>query len=151
MGSRRKISHSNAPAVRTDGPPVEPEPELRTIQVLYHAPIPVGHRVEVQFFKESPEGPSAPDAKILVESPIVTDLDSGVSYSALSHYDQTGHLREWLEVPFPERLQPRPHVYFAERITGRVTACRVISDARAPTKLEVMTQLRVELELSDER
>jgi hypothetical protein len=116
---------------------------IRTVQVLYHAPIPVGHRVEIQFFKDMSAGPAPSDHQVISETPIITDLDTGVAYSAFAHYDHAGHLREWLRTPFPERLEPQPNVFFAERVTGRVLGCRIITDPRTPGKVEVMTQLRV--------
>jgi hypothetical protein len=119
---------------------------LRTVQVLYSAPIPVGHRVEVQFFRESEEGAGAGEQQLLLETPIITDLDTGVVYASIAHYDRGGRLRQWLQTPFPERLEPYPHVFFGERLIGLVVACRVITDARAPGALDVMTQLKIEPE-----
>lgn len=150
MGSRRRISRgAERPAPgQTSGPAAAAgrTTEVQTIQVLYSAPIPVGHRVEVDFFKHSPGGPSAAEFTVLVDKPIITDVDTGVVYAALSHYDHAGELRAWLQTPFPERLEPQQDVYFADRLTGTVTACRVITDARTPGKTEVMTQLRVEID-----
>ena len=146
MASRRKVSNSGGGPTRggaaADQSTSRVTP-IRTVQVLYHAPIPVGHRVEIQFFKDMSAGPSPSDHQIISETPIITDLDTGVAYSSFAHYDHAGQLRDWLRSPFPERLEPQPKVFFAERVTGRVLGCRIITDPRTPGKVEVMTQLRV--------
>jgi hypothetical protein len=113
------------------------------VQVLYHAPIPIGHRVEIQFFKDMSAGDQPAAQTVIAETPIITDLDSGVTYSAMAHHDHAGKLRDWLGTPFPERLDPQQNVFFAERVTGRVLGCRIITDPRTPGTMEVMTQLKV--------
>lgn len=119
---------------------------LRTVQVLGHVPIPVGHRAEVQHFASTEAGAPTPDQELLLQAPIITDLTTGVVYACMVHYDRRGHLRQWLSTPFPERLEPHPTVVFGERIVGKVLSCRIISDARRAGQLEVMTQLKIEPE-----
>lgn len=146
MGSRRPVGKKPAGAGRggaaADQSAARVTP-IRTVQVLYHAPIPIGHRVEVQFFKDMSGGDAPAQHKVIRETPIITDLDTGIVYSALAHHDHAGKLRDWLDVPFPDRLEPRPNVFFAERITGRVLGCRIITEPRNPGTMEVMTQIRV--------
>ncbi|HEY8376331.1 MAG TPA: hypothetical protein VIK91_07580 [Nannocystis sp.] len=99
-----------------------PEP---VVYVLHHAaPIPVGHRVELQFYERN-DGFFVVEYIEQVDTPLIRDLDTGIEYAP-----------EWLFKREPwEQLGPSsakalemsPSVRPTRSLVGRVIACRVVT------------------------
>jgi hypothetical protein len=101
---------------------------VERIELLYPAPIPLGHRVEVTWYRR-PEldfwGTESPSSGRKVPGePALRDLDTGVLYGP-----------DWIFAeriappssiaPRPMALEAREGLVVAEQVTGRVRYCRV--------------------------
>ncbi len=103
-----------------------------TFDLLFAAPIPVGHRVELIWRGE----PTAEYKGILGKptigsgpadrsKPTVRDLDTGIIYGPLDHYlTQTVKHRNHVR---PIEAEPNAALEPAGHFIGRVLACRVLS------------------------
>lgn len=114
-------------------------------------PIPVGHRVRVEYFHSCKEtrglfGRGAPEVKIReIDSPRVTDLTTGIIYGHLIHYDDGGSLRG-SKINAGDQLL-RSDLEVRQTIEGEVTACRIamigFEGSSAPTCEQHETVLEV--------
>ncbi len=115
---------------------------LRTLPLLLCAPIPVGHRVEVRFYKGSKRGHLGtvePDVRPL--EPLVLDLDSGIRYGGHWLFSSAGVDHHVVNV---NSDGIRADLEVVEIVTGRVRGCQVVTVNS--TGLSVETLLVVETE-----
>lgn len=116
----------------------------QVLQLLGACPIPVGHRVEVQFFY-APRGGGlfgggapVPD----LENPLVTDLETGVRYGMFPHFHQ--QIRVWDGQAFALSPDPLPELREHSRWSGTVRKCNVV--ATRWQRREIQTTVVVELD-----
>ncbi len=114
-------------------------------------PIPVGHRVVVEYFESFREsrglfGTGEPRVKTrVIDSPRVTDEDTGIVHGHLAHYDGGGSLQGGKINAGTQQL--RTDVRVRERIEGVVVACRLamigFEGISAPTCEQYETVLEI--------
>ncbi len=116
----------------------------RRIELVFAAPVPVGHRVELTWWAEADKGRLLTRAgKRMPFVPELTDLDTGVVWvAAWTHASASGRRsHEVLE------LGPRRgDVTVVGRLVGRVRACSIAT----VTWAEVTQQTALELEVEEE-
>lgn len=115
------------------------------IVCVYVAPVPVGHRVEVRWTEEVRRGlvPGQDRTDSRPAQPVITDLDTGVVY--LSDWTVGAGRRRGPDLPHDVGTALLPDHRVAATVTGRVTACRVVTIRSTPT-YDVQTHLTVEPE-----
>lgn len=103
---------------------------MQIYELLFAAPIPVGHRVELIWHREPAEkaffsskrsfGPAIPS------KPVVRDLDTGIVYGPLDHFmtKTSGYSTDEVRPLSEEVVGGLP---VAGALTGRVVTCRVLS------------------------
>lgn len=98
---------------------------MQTIELLYPAVIPVGHRVEIRWY-EAPVGGFWGSKPVVVDhEPLVRDLDTGVVYAPGWLFAESTGVR-------PNRAQevrrePRTDAREVRALTGTVKSCRVLA------------------------
>lgn len=93
-----------------------------TIYFLGVAPIPVGHRVEVRtYFIET--GVFRKKLEPNFDQPILTDLDTGIVYSAATNYAQISMYTPGARLSLP--LKPRADLKLHGLWTATVRACNI--------------------------
>jgi hypothetical protein len=97
----------------------------RTFVILGVVAVPVGHRVEVTVFTRD-VGVVRVDLVPQPQEPLVRDLDTGVAYGRIFHFSHQEGVQPDVTLP----LEARTDLEVAERVVGRVVACRVISGGR---------------------
>jgi hypothetical protein len=119
------------------------QPQTYTLQHV--APIPVGHRVELQFFEEAGSGGLFKKGEANLHEPMVRDLDTGVIYASHWHFvdrasiTQTSYFTKVNAYP----PAPLPALKPAGRVLGRVLACRVITECMGSQIFKVQTTLTI--------
>lgn len=113
---------------------------METLTLLFAAPIPVGHRVEVRWYAVTTAGLFSRSHQERAHEPVVTDLDTGVEY--LSDFVLQGpgikHANQ------PVALDPARRIGEEVRVLrGRVRGCRVVT-VRAFSEIDLQTYLVVE-------
>lgn len=97
--------------------------------VVHHAaPIPIGHRVELQFF-ERDTGFFSVEYSEQLDMPLIRDLDTGIEY-APEWLFKTG-ARDHLGVSSSQALEMSPSVRPTRALSGTVVACRVVTGLMA--------------------
>ncbi|WP_437723519.1 hypothetical protein [Sorangium sp. So ce861] len=121
------------------------QPQTYTLQHV--APIPIGHRVELQFFEEAQfAGLFKKDqAQVNVNEPLVRDLDTGVIYASHWHFVERASMTQatlFAKVnTYPPN--PLPSLKPAGRVLGRVLACRVLTECVGSQIFKVQTTLTI--------
>jgi hypothetical protein len=116
----------------------------RTFTVVYPVPIPVGHKVKLQFYLK-PEGILKKKYVPQENQPLITDLDTGIEYGSFWHYKNVMSMSASSytanEYPFDVRNDIEP----AESFTGKVKKCRLLTEAFSDI-WKVQTLLVIELD-----
>jgi hypothetical protein len=118
------------------------EDGMERLVLVYAAPVPIGHHVEIQWYgvpKAGLFGGGRRDER--PAEPVVTDLDTGVRYMT-DFAVRTGGIKrpnEPLELD-PERLLGEP----VRTLRGVVRSCRVVT-VRSFSEVDLQTHLSVEL------
>lgn len=107
----------------------------------YVAPIPVGHRVELEVLATVEQGLFKATKERHPHHPWIKDLDTGIEYTACWHHEELRGIRFKAGNVYPEERQP--YVEVAERISGRVVACRLVTE-RIGDSWQVQTRLTLE-------
>lgn len=96
-----------------------------TVFVFHHAaPIPIGHRVELQFF-ERDTGFFSVEYSEQLDMPLIRDLDTGIEYAPEWLFKTEA--RDNLGLTSPRALEMSPSVRPTRSLTGTVVACRVVT------------------------
>ncbi len=115
---------------------------MKTSTVVYSAPIPVGHRVEVTWYGESSCKLFGGSKTTVREyEPIIRDLDTGVEYASDFVYG-TGSSKK---PDTPLEVSAEVQAEEIESVRGRVVACRVVT-LRGFSDYDVQTELTIEPE-----
>jgi hypothetical protein len=100
----------------------------KTITVVYPVPIPIGHRVKVQFFYQS-EGILKKKQTLQVHTPLIIDDDTGIEYGCYWHYKKVMAMSASSYYPDEYPLNIRDDIKAGELISGTVKRCRVLTEA----------------------
>ena len=99
---------------------------METYELLVLAPVPVGHQVEIRWYKKQIKGLlSGTRWQEFPHSP-VKDLDSGIVYGTFDCFWDSG-VAATLKMDSPTELgeQVLPQLELKKTVTGKVAACRV--------------------------
>ncbi|SFE09344.1 hypothetical protein SAMN02745121_02996 [Nannocystis exedens] len=116
---------------------------LRRMQkfvVLFQAPVPVGHRVELVWYEIVTAGMFGQSRKARPHEPVVTDLDTGVVYVSDRVLETAG--AKLPHEPFEVSDRPPGYAEVARRVRGIVRGCRVIT-IRSFSDIDVQTELTI--------
>jgi hypothetical protein len=116
---------------------------IRRIDLRGACPIPVGHRIEVRIFlsEEKVSFFGNEPAKPLFETPLITDLETGVRYGSFEQFHAPLSMYQPGQIVHPA-TEPLPHLRDHSRWAGRVLACNVLYTGMS--KNELQTTLVVE-------
>lgn len=115
---------------------------MEQVILLFAAPIPLGHRVEVRWYALSKSGLFGSSRQERVHEPVLTDLDTGVEY--LSDFVLQGPGVKRPNQPLA--LDPARKIGEEARVLrGRVTSCRVVT-VRVFSEIDLQTHLEIEPE-----
>ena len=99
----------------------------RRVHLIGPVPIPVGHRVEITWYQEeeTTTGLLGGDkTKVTpIETPVVVDVETGVRYGLLAHFDEGSAYRGGQINIQEHRL--RDSLVSTEHLVGKVTACSI--------------------------
>lgn len=113
---------------------------MRNVVVLYAAPIPVGHRVEVRWYTQVSSTLFGGSKETDRESePVIVDLDTGIEFASDHAYTGGGVKRPDEPIELSEVVTAEP----SSLLRGVVRACRVIH-VRRFSELDVQTYLAIE-------
>ena len=93
-------------------------PQSQTLQVFLNAPIPVGNRVSVKFFRTDGFFGSSTNEK----EPLITDLDTKITYGKPWHFVEVGGA---FAVDFKPEIKPELTV--EKVLEGVVESCTIIT------------------------
>lgn len=116
----------------------------KTITVVYPVPIPIGHRVKVQFFNKK-EGILKKKSVLQVNHPLIIDEDTGIEYGSYWHYKKVMTMSAISSEPDVYPMEVRDDLETGETITGRIKKCRVLTEAFSDI-WKVQTSLIIEAE-----
>ena len=116
----------------------------RTITVVYPVPIPVGHKVKIQFFYKQ-EGLLKKKKTLQVNHPLILDEDTGIEYGSYWHYKHVMAMSASSYEPEEYPLKIRDDIEAGELITGKVKKCRVLTEAFSDI-WKMQTTLTIEAE-----
>ncbi len=112
----------------------------RQLILDYVAPIPVGHRVEVEVLQVVEVGIFSERVEARPHHPWLRDVETGIEYTAYWHHAEVSGIRFKPGNVYPEgRI---PDVRVAERLRGRVVACRLVTE-RISDSWQVQTYLTI--------
>ncbi|KAB2886337.1 MAG: hypothetical protein F9K40_22125 [Kofleriaceae bacterium] len=115
---------------------------MRNVLVLYAAPIPVGHRVELRWYTQVSSGLFGGSKETARElEPVIVDLDTGIEFASDHAYTGGGVKRPDEPVEISPVVTGEP----SSVLRGTVRACRVIH-VRRFSELDVQTYLSIEPE-----
>ena len=100
---------------------------METYELLVLAPVPVGHQVEIRWYKKQIKGLlSGTRWQEFPHSPVIKDLDSGIVYGTFDCFWDSG-VAATLKMDSPTELgeQVLPQLELKKTVTGKVAACRV--------------------------
>ncbi|WAS96216.1 hypothetical protein [Nannocystis punicea] len=108
--------------------------------VIFQAPVPVGHRVELVWYEIEVSGLFGASRKPRPHEPVVTDLDTGVVYVSDRVLETPGMKApdEPLAVSDGLARVAKP----VRRVRGIVRACRVVT-IRSFSDIDVQTELTI--------
>ncbi len=119
---------------------------METYQLLFAAPIPVGHRVELRWYEHEVVGLlSGRRFERDAYRPLVKDLDTGISYGDFDLFHHGSVLSLSQDQPTSLTDEPHPKHRLADSVVGRVVSCRVASHMTREWS-KVQTTLHVEPE-----
>ncbi|MFC2092654.1 hypothetical protein ACFLSV_02025 [Bacteroidota bacterium] len=99
----------------------------KTYELLVLAPVPVGHQVEINWYKKQVTGIlTGKKWEEFPHTPIIKDLDSGVVYGTFDFFwDHGAAAAIDMEKPTALSVQVLPQLERQYAVKGKVTACRV--------------------------
>ena len=100
---------------------------MKTCELLVLAPVPVGHQVEIRWYKKQIKGLlSGKRWQGFPHSPIIQDLDSGIVYGTFDCFWDHG-VAATLSMDSPTELseQVLPQFELQKVVKGKVVACRL--------------------------
>ena len=100
---------------------------MKTYELLVLAPVPVGHQVEIRWYKKQVKGLlSGKRWEDFPHTPIIQDLDSGIVYGTFDFFWDHGAAVA-LDMDSPTKLneQVLPQLELQKTVRGKVVACRV--------------------------
>lgn len=113
---------------------------MRDVVVLYAAPIPVGHRVEIRWYVQVSSRLFGGDKETPRDAePVIVDLDTGIEFASDHAYTSGGMKRP----DEPVDLSTTPTGEPSTILRGTVRTCRVIH-VRRFSELDVQTYLSIE-------
>jgi hypothetical protein len=109
----------------------------RRIDLHGACPIPVGHRIEVRIFlsEEKVSFFGNEPAKPLFETPLITDLETGVRYGVFTHFHAPLSMYTPGQMLQPA-TEPLPSLREHTRWTARVLACNVVFTGMSSGELQ---------------
>jgi hypothetical protein len=113
---------------------------LVRVLMVYAAPIPVGHRVELRRYVYEWKGLFGSGREDRPYEPIVYDLDTGIEYASDHAYECTTSIKAPDQ---PVALAPAPRGQVVAVLRGVVRACRVLH-LRRWQGFDVQTELDIE-------
>jgi hypothetical protein len=117
---------------------------MEEISVIYAAPIPVGHRVEIRWYSRSKAGLfGASKTQSREFEPVIKDLNSGIEY--LSDFVVERGSAKYPKVPLKVASELLEDLEVSRTLVGKVTACRVVT-IRGFSEYDVQTHLSIEPE-----
>lgn len=116
-------------------------PGTEKFVVIFQAPIPVGHRVELEWYDMHDAGFFGTNRKPRPHEPVVTDLDTGVVYMSDRLLFTSGVKAPHTPLEVGERLSEDAKP--VKRVQGIVRACRVVT-IRSFGDIDLQTELTVE-------
>lgn len=99
----------------------------KTYELLVLAPVPVGHQVELNWYKKQVTGIlTGKKWEEFPHTPIIKDLDSGVVYGTFDFFWDHGAAAVIdMDKPTALSVQVLPQLELQYAVKGKVTACRV--------------------------
>jgi hypothetical protein len=118
---------------------------MQTYEMLLVAPVPVGHRVELRWYRKLVTGLlSGQRYESTPNHPFVRDLDTGVVYGDHDLFLRHGAVVQVsVDKPTPLEWDPLPEHQLEYQVVGRVVGCRV-STFRIGQTFHVQSTLVVE-------
>ena len=116
---------------------------MEQVVVVFAAPVPVGHRVQVTWYEKVEAGlvPSQVRTDSRPAQPVIRDLDTGISYETDWAIGHGGKGRP--DTPHDVADAPLADFRVERRISGVVRRCRVVTLRALPT-YDVQTHLDIE-------
>ncbi len=113
---------------------------VHKIDVVYPAPVPVGHRVRITWYEIETRGFfGGKESK--AHEPWIIDLDTGVEYLSDRLVGRSG--AKFPDQPVDVADDAKTSATAVRTLEGRVTRCRVVS-VRSFSEFDVQTHLLVE-------
>jgi len=117
---------------------------MHSIVCVYAAPIPVGHRIDCQWFSLAVEGIfSGSQMYPYPHEPLIKDLDTGIEYCSERGFQRSA--AKMPDRPIEVTDQPLTGAQVTHRIIGRVTRCRVVT-LRGYSEVDLQTHIDIEPE-----
>jgi hypothetical protein len=113
---------------------------LHRIVVVYAAPVPVGHRVEVRWFRTTTRGLFGESREERPAEPVILDLDTGIEWASDHAYRSQDHAKYPDQ---PLQLSDTATGDVKQLLRGVVRSCRVLQIRRF-AQLDVQTELSVD-------
>jgi hypothetical protein len=115
---------------------------MHSIVLLYAAPVPVGHRVEIRWYQLNSRGLLGGQNKATQNhEPVLRDLDTGIEYATDFVLGVSGG--KMPRQPVAVGMQPRANAEVCAAVTGQVVACRIVTVHGFATE-GVQTHLQIE-------
>jgi hypothetical protein len=107
---------------------------MQTYELLILAPIPVGHRVELRWYRKLVTGLlSGQRYESMPAQPVVRDLDTGIVYGDFDVFWRHGPV---MQIPYnaPTALEWEvlPEHQLEYQVVGRVAGCRIATHRLSP-------------------
>lgn len=118
---------------------------MEEVVVVYQAPVPVGHRVEIRWYQQTKEGLfGGKKTKERPFEPVIKDLDTGIEYLTdfLPGANTGGKLPD---IPLRVDLDALKTGEVTRTLVGRVVSCQVVT-IRGFSDYDVQTHLMIEPE-----
>jgi hypothetical protein len=113
---------------------------LHRIVVVYAAPVPVGHRVEVRWLRTTTRGLFGESHEERPAEPAILDFDTGIEWAS-DHAYQSQDLAKHPDQPL--RLADTTTGEVTHLLRGVVRSCRVLHIRRF-SQLDVQTELSID-------
>jgi hypothetical protein len=114
---------------------------METLEILYAAPVPVGHRVELRWYEAPIGGFFGNKLEVRPHEPRLVDLDTGVTYAPGWMYAETEGVRPLKAQALLAEM--RPGLREGRVLVGVVRACRVTTFNGGDGAALVQTSLTV--------
>jgi len=118
--------------------------ETKTYTFVHVAPIPVGHKVELNFIVQK-AGVFRKEGKISESEAILKDLDTGIIYALASYFRKSFTISGAAYDPEEIPMEPLPDLVIGKTVKGKVIACNLYT-LMAGNTWRIQTQITVEAE-----